>query len=373
MRLDKERIKDSLEIEDIHKILTDLGSTEPKYDRNKNPIYTTVCHSGDSHKLYYFKDSKQFHCFTGCSATFDIYDLVLRAKQERGQTLSFPQSVSYVANVTGKSYSLRHFSDTSNEKITDWQWINKLKQKNKVEIDLPTYDEKVLDVFMPYAHEDWINEGISHDTIERFNIGYYFREERITIPHYSIDGHLVGIRGRSMLQEDIDNGRKYMPISVGGVSYSHPTMANLYGIHKTKDTIKRLKKCAIFEGEKSVLKIEDYYKENNFSVACCSSSITNFQRDLLLSLGIEEVIICFDKFRKKKETETKEKYEEEIKNYQERLINHAKKFTPYVRTYVVWCDDDTLDYKDSPADKGKRVLEKLMKNKIEIKTSGVLQ
>lgn len=46
----------------------------------------------------------------------------------------------------------------------------------------------------------------------------------------------------------------------------------------------------------------------------------------------------------------------------------AAKFTPFMRVYVLWDTKGLLDFKDSPADKGKEVLEELMSNKIEIGT-----
>jgi vacuolar-type H+-ATPase subunit I/STV1 len=160
-----------------------------------------------------------------------------------------------------------------------------------------------------------------------------------------------------------------MPVTIENKLYNHQTMFNVFGLNKTKEAIRRLKKVAIFEGEKSVLKCEDYYGDNNFSVASCSSQITNFHRDILLSLEIEEVIICLDKFRNRKSNESEEKYQEEIINYQEKLLKFASKFTPYVRTYIVWDDFEVLDYKDSPCDKGRDILEQLMKCKYEIKTN----
>ncbi|MGJ3548965.1 hypothetical protein ACR6EC_24350, partial [Bacillus subtilis] len=54
--------------------------------------------------------------------------------------------------------------------------------------------------------------------------------------------------------------------------------------------------------------------------------------------------------------------------YQKKILKLAAKFTPYVRVYVLWDYEGLLDYKDSPADKGKETLEELMRRKIEIGT-----
>jgi len=359
LALDKDKIKEFLTVDDIKKILKDLGSDLSKSNKL---IFQTVCHSGSKHKLYYYEDSKMFHCYTDCGDSFDIYELIIRAKREKGYEYSFYQAVQYVATLTGKIFfSDSIFEQINTELIDDWEWINRFENKKKQNIKLPVYDKRVMDLFLHLPHEAWLNEGISIETMEKFNICYYIRENCIVIPHYDINKNLVGLRRRSLKQEDIDAGRKYMPLTIENKLYNHPTLFNLYGLHKTKDAIKRLRKVAIFEGEKSVLKCEDYYGENNFSVATCSSNISDFQRDLLLSLGIEECFICYDK-------QFEDPNSEEAYEYAEKLLKLARKFVPYVKTYILWDNMGLLDYKDAPVDKGKKSLETLMKYKIEIKT-----
>ncbi|MCA1027028.1 hypothetical protein LCM23_13080 [Cytobacillus kochii] len=365
MRYDKDKIRESLTQEEVHKILIDLGSKEP-FQGNQ---YQTVCHGGHKHKLYYYHESKTFHCYTDCSRNMDIYDVVIGAKENQGYKYSLNKAVEYVARLTNKGFGFSSSIKISNDIIDDWNWINKIKHiKDRQIKTLPEYDSRVMDLFLPYPHEAWLDEGISYETQQKFNISYYLKGERIVIPHYDINNRLIGIRGRAMLQEDIDAGKKYMPLTIENRLYNHQIMLNLYGLNKTKDAISRLRKAVIFEGEKSVLKCEDYYRDNNFSVASCSSQITDMHRNILLSLGVEEVIICQDKFRAQKEDETDEKYEAAIESYQKTLLKFASKFTPYVRTYIVWDDMNLLDYKESPCDKGKDVLEELLRNKYEIGT-----
>lgn len=60
----------------------------------------------------------------------------------------------------------------------------------------------------------WYEEGINDEISTYFNIKYYIAQNKAIIPHYDIKGNLVGIRGRSFSQTDIDSGRKYMLISI---------------------------------------------------------------------------------------------------------------------------------------------------------------
>ena len=104
-----------------------------------------------------------------------------------------------------------------------------------------------------------------------------------------------------------------------------------------------------------------HFGEDDFSVAVSGSNISDFQVELLLSLGIEEVIIAFDK-----EYEDHESKEASI--YAKKLLRLARKFTPFVRTFVLWDTEGLLEKQDAPIDKGLENLLRLMKSKIEITT-----
>ena len=85
--LDKDEIKNSLTLEQVYDLLTELGA-EPILKDNCI-ICKTICHNSDltnaSHKLYYYSNTHLFHCYTGCGdASFDIYDLVLRVNKTAG-------------------------------------------------------------------------------------------------------------------------------------------------------------------------------------------------------------------------------------------------------------------------------------------------
>jgi hypothetical protein len=146
---------------------------------------------------------------------------------------------------------------------------------------------------------------------------------------------------------------------------------NLYGLDKHIRGIKKTKKVLIVESEKSVMLAHDYYGKDTFVVATCGFNISNWHRNMLLSLGVEEVMLGYDKDFLPIEFEDYDPDSEEYKKY-ERFVNRiyslAHKFTPYCKTYVLWDNLGLLQKKDSPFDRGKEVLETLMKNKIKIDT-----
>jgi hypothetical protein len=365
MRFDKDKIKEEMTIEETIEILNQLGSEYPIEDKGKNPIFTTVCHNecNGKHKLYYYQESKQFHCYTSCGETMDIYGLVIKSHETKGISLTFKQAVEWVAFKLGKSYGFG-FKMNNIEKNTimdDWKWLRKFDRKEKKEIILPEYDENVLDVFINKPHESWINEGITPETINKYEIGYYLKAEQISIVHRDVNNRLVGIRGRSMLEEDVKAGRKYIPITCGGTLYNHMTSVNLYGINHNVKNIKKLRKVMLVEGEKSVLKAEDFYGEDNFTVGLSSSNVSSHQVEMILSLGVDEVFIALDKIKD-------DATEKQIDDYKKKLLKIAYRFAPYCQTYIIYDDWDLLEEKDSPLDKGKNTLEKLMRLKYEINT-----
>jgi hypothetical protein len=363
--LDKERIKQELDEQDIKLLLKDLGSKEPLRDKDNNLLFQTICHniSEGSYKLHYFKDSKTFHCYTGCSDTFDIYELVRRSKLNKNIKLSFYECIKYVAALTNKNIYISSILSNVDKDyiIDDWTWIKKYKRITKPIVNLPIINNTVFDVFQEIYYESWIEEGISIETMEKYNIKYYIKDDKIVIPHYDIDNNLIGIRGRALREDDVLAGKKYMPLKVEKQLYNHPLALNLYGLNHTKEAIKRIKKIIIFEGEKSTMQCQSFFKEDCFAVSICGMSISPQQRNLILSLEPKEVFIAFDK-------QFKDPNSDEAYKFAEKILKQAYPFTAYCQTYIIWDDIGLLPYKASPSDMGKEILLTLMKNKYEIKT-----
>lgn len=366
MYFDAQEISNRLTQEDIIKICNDLGNGVYERD-NRGIIFSTeLCHeNGDSMKLYLYEntDSKikwKFHCFT-CGDTYDIYELVIRARRRQGITVTFSQAVKYVANISNNVFYKKD-STAKEDRIDDWNWINRLKlSQNKKSIpQLSEINEHILEIFCPYPHEIWLEEGISKVSMEKYQISYWGEQNKIIIPHRDIDGRLIGIRGRALNRADIEAKRKYMPITIQGKVLKHTLGNNLYGLCQNEEAIKRIGKIIVFESEKSVLLCDTYYQQNNFSVAVCGSNITDTQCKMIRSLGVTEVIIAFDK-----EYENAKSKLAEV--YYNKLLKLAYKLIPYCTVYLLMDTEDLLQQKDSPADRGKETLEKLMKNKIEIR------
>ena len=338
--------------QDVINILYKLVSDISDRSNEEYLIFnTSVCHGGENYKLYYYKNTKSFYCYSGCGAIRDIFDLI-----KQSLNISFEESVKYVIDELGLNTKVARRGFPKKR--------NTIKQQSLNDIVLETLPP-IEKQYLYYAYPDipviqWLKDNISKQAMKTFNIRYCTKSNSAIIPHFNIKNETVGVRVRAFNQEEIENYGKYHPLYYGGEGYAHPLGKNLYGIHKTKEAIKKYKKVVIGESEKFVLQMETYYKENNISVAICGSTFSKFQAKMLLDLGVEEFIFALDK-----EYETIE--DESI--YLKKIYKKVKILLDNnIKVTLIWDEiNGLLGYKDSPTDKGKATYEKLVKNRKDIR------
>ena len=381
MYLNKKAILDSLTKEDIKKIVMSLGSGEPKTDREGNMIFQTICHNlpdeNNSYKLYYYHEPNElkgykgrtFHCYSGCSESFGIIELYIRAKRVQGKVMTWYKALYQIAQMTGHLIEGdKTIIDETEE--SDVTWIKNIsKYLNKKEYPVPVLSEinpNVLEIFDYRPHEIWLNDNISREALGRFGIGYWGEHDAITIPHYDINDRLIGLRLRYLDKKDIETIGKYVPAVIQGKTLSHALGNNLYGLNVVQENVRKMRKVMLVEGEKSCLQAYSYFGEDSFVVACCGSNITKTQIKILQKLEVGEIIIAFDK-------EYHDPHSFEAEAYYQKLL---KKIEPYVLQFkisLVLDTEDKLEYKDSPTDKGKEVLLELLENKITITMDDIIE
>ena len=365
-KYDKEELKKELTLEQVYDLLTELGA-EPILKDNYI-ICKTICHNSDlanaSHKLYYYSNTRLFHCYTGCGdASFDIYELVLKVNKNAGiQNFSLSRAITFVAKYFGYTAETFDFEDNQ-DTSEDWKLINNFKRNREKSqpqiIELKTYDNKALR-YLPHPHIiPWEKENITFDIMEARGICYNPISEGIVIPHYDINGNLIGIRERTLIKENEVYG-KYRPAIIGGKMYNHPLGFSLYNLNNSKKAISQFKKAIVFEGEKSTLLYASYFgQESDISVACCGSNLINYQIKLLLSLGVKEIIIAFDK-------QFQEIGDKEWQKWVIKLKTLYNKYGNYVNISYMFDKDNLLGYKDSPIDCGKDTFLELFKRRVTI-------
>jgi hypothetical protein len=374
--VDRDSLLEVISTEDVVSIMEDLGTDYIKNKTNDNQLYfRTVCHGGEKYKLLFYKDSLLFNCLTE-DGIMSLYDVIMGALQ-----CSFVESYQYLLNFKGVKNQFskgKGIINRNKREIEDLEFLERhLSKLNKKDITLPTYDNSVLNIFDNYYPSIWEDEGLSPQEMQHFGIRMYFPQMKAILSHRNLDGNIIGIRGRSFFKRDIDAGKKYMPLTIQGLTYRHPTGLSLYGLYENIINIKRIKRCILFEGEKSVIKYGSYYgRDNNIALATLGTTISLYQQQAILDMGVQEVISAYDKQYLFKLIESEDKdsivVQKAIKEYNayiKKLIKMYKLFCNYCTFAVIFCNDDiTLDYKDSPIDKGKEVFSELYSNRIVIES-----
>jgi hypothetical protein len=151
---------------------------------------------------------------------------------------------------------------------------------------------------------------------------------------------------------------KYRPLKINQTLYNHPLGMNLYNFNFSKNNIKLMKKAIIFESEKSTLLYKSYFGvENDISVACCGSSISNYQMKLLIDSGVEEVIIAFDR-------QFQEIGDEEFKHLKTNLLRLRDKYKNSILISFIFDKNKITEYKASPIDEGPKKFLQLFEERI---------
>lgn len=357
----KDDIKQKLEIEQVFDLFAELGG-EPEYT-SFGLISQTICHNlpGEgSPKLYYYSNTQLCHCYTGCAEpSFDIFELVIKAmKLQRDLDWELYDAMCFVAAYFGLAESAR--PETAN-KLKDWDIFKRYDVESahySSFVSLKEYDSSILERFAYPQIYCWEKEGISSETLKANQIGYYAGGEQISIPHFDIQGRLIGIRGRALVDDEAKRWGKYRPLIINKVTYSHPLSMNLYNLNNSKDNIRCSKTAIIFESEKSTLLFSTYYgKENDISVACCGSSLSSYQIELLARLGVREIIVAFDR-------QFQEIGDTEFIRLKNKLCNIYNKYNNQISVTAIFDKGMITSYKASPIDEGMKKFEKLLNERI---------
>lgn len=361
---DKKAIREELSVDDYFQLVTEWGG---------NPEFTpfgfisdTICHNppGEgSRKLYFYENSDLFKCYTDCDCAFDIFELTIKVAQiQSNRKMDLNDAVRYLASKFNIVISLE---DTEDVGLADWQYLIAYDKINDIPVanelpQLKEYDKRILGPLAvnPNYLTPWLNDHIKPEILEHAQIGYNFSTDQISIPHFDKDGRFIGLRGRTMVKEDAERFGKYRPMIINKQQYNHSLGLNLYNLNNSKDNIKRMGKAIVFESEKSTLQYQSYFGfENDISVACCGSSVSSYQMQLLIDAGAQEIIIAFDR-------QFQELGDNEFKRLKAKLLNLHKKYKNEVLVSFIFDKHLITSYKASPTDEGPEKFMQLFKERI---------
>lgn len=355
-----EKILNRLTTSDIIQLVSQFGipETSIRYYNNQL-IMPTGCHNeiiGQAkHKLYYYESTKKFYCYT-CCGSMNPFDFIVQAYRTRGVKYSLSNAAIMLEKIIQErlkdGFAIVEHKQPVIQEIED-DWHKTLTEYNIAVMDCFSRNKKYLKI--------WEKEGISFDTMDKFGIKFDMIRNRMVIPIYDDKGVFVGAKVRNFNQEDIENGRKYMPLIHNNEIYSYDRGKVLYGLNFNKRAIKAAKRAIIFEAEKSCLLYDSLYVGNK-AVSIGGSNVSVYQVELLKEMGVETVVLALDNDYSllPKEDGKYDKYFGLYKMLKEANKLSAKGFA--VEIVYDW-EQEFLENKDAPIDKGREVWNKLYRNR----------
>lgn len=349
---DYKRIIEKIDVEEVKKLLKRLGARDI-IETEKYLITNTICHNDRvgkaSMKLYFYKDTKLFVCYTECG-NMSIFKFLKHYYETRKIKYDWFQDIlEVVLNIS--SFSLADTDSMAYHVLREEYY----ERKNRKELEI--FPTGILDMFVKNYTVEWLSDGITKEAMDKFYIRYSISQNKIVIPHFNVNNQLIGIRGRALNKWEEENIGKYMPLQIEKKWYSHSLSLNLYGLNKTISKIRQNGYCYIFEAEKSVLQLESFDNTDNCAVASCGSNINKYQIDLLMrTCHPKEIIICFDKEEKKGETK-----------YFDKLFAICKKYNHYADFSFIYDRTGLLKLKDSPSDNGEKTFKELIRRRVKVK------
>lgn len=333
-----------LTIDDYEVVLASLGIYKVGNRNGEYISFKSGCHNIDTDSckanLKLYIESKYFYCFSECCCSYSLLSLVEKRFKLIGQQKSNVACMKYICEQVGIPFDF-NVKQIESKNTSQWKHILS-KYKSKIQDDnIKSYDNSILNRFDKCHHTDWIDYGISEDTMDKYEIMWYNYRNEIVIPCRSPDGRLIGIRGRNM---NPNLNWKYMPITVlDGTEYKFPTGEYFYGANFNSEAIKRNKICWIVESEKSVLKADTWFGSNNVTLGLYGSALTQRKLNYLISLNIDKVVIMLD-------SDYHNVGDEEYYAFEDKVMKMYDMLKPYFKVYVCYNNQGYDGYKYSPFD-----------------------
>ena len=218
------------------------------------------------------------------------------------------------------------------------------KIRKRSEYSVRTYDESILDKYIPLANKRFVDDNISIAAQQFFGIRYDVESQGIVIPIYNQIGELIGAKVRCNYEVQ-DGEMKYY--------YLIPCQASqtLYGYSQNYNYLTN-NIIYIYEAEKSIMQCFSYGIRN--CVALGSGSISRKQVRMLLELNPKKIIFMHD-------------VGYDLENIL-RNINMVKNYSRFSEVELGYWDffDRLYDNKVSASDLGKKELLRIMDTEIKM-------
>lgn len=360
-RVDVKKLKKTLTLSHYDTILRELGipifsksNTEWRCwsgEKNRNPM-------DGSPALVFFPDTKIFIGYTS-SRSYDCISLVQTRLNLLGQTCSFLDACNWILEKTGLDPT-KITKPLTNTHVYDWSELERFVRVRKYGNQLPEYNRNIIDTLPTLYPQAWIDEGISEETMAKYQIRYYERCNQTVIPCFDSEARLIGVRVRNWDKDRVEQA-KYMPlITLDGQCYKFNTNHVFYGINYNKPEIERIGKVIIVESEKAVMKLDTYMGRHNIALGMYGSNLGIQRRNQLIKMGVNTVSYVVDNDFIGQDDEFFEQWREKIQHF-------IKLWDGFCRIEIVWDNLGLLGPKENATDSTKEVWEQLWENREIIK------
>lgn len=356
-KVDVKKLKKALTLSHYDTILRELGI--PIFSKSNTEWR---CFSGDRHKnpydgspsLIFYPDTKIFQGYSAGRA-YDAIALVQTRLNLLGQTCSFIDACNWILEKTGLDPT-KITKPLTNSHIYDWSELERFVRVRKYGNQLPEYNHNIIDTLPLLYPQAWIDEGISEETMAKYQIRYYERCNQTVIPCFDAEARLIGVRVRNWDKDRVEQA-KYMPlITLDGQCYKFNTNQVFYGINYNKPEIERTGKVIIVESEKAVMKLDTYMGRHNIALGMYGSNLGIQRRNQLIKMGVNTVSYVVDNDFIGQDDEFFEQWREKIQHF-------IKLWDGFCRIEIVWDNLGLLGPKENATDRTKEVWEQLWENR----------
>lgn len=323
-------------------VLDKIGCRSIKYHPSKN-FYSSTNYNGDNDTAVNVYNNKYLliHNWTRESEFGDMADIISLTKYNK--QCSFVSAIKYLHKILGlkfTQYEKKENKDGKEDPLAVFK--NAMSTCRCINVaNIQAIREEAINDYVPLLYIDWLREGIMPWAAKKFGLAYSYKYHRVVVPiRFWEDGRLVGFNQRTTVENYEELGiRKYF------LTPSYKKSLNLYGLWENRKEIEGKKTIVICESEKSVLK--RYSRNDGTCVALQGKKLSEEQRQIILGLDVNEVIIALDN----------DVPIEEVRHICEQFCRARK--VSYVKDR--W---DLLGEKDAPADAENKVYNFLMKHRI---------
>lgn len=331
MKIDQEKLNELCSKVD----LMEYAEKSIDFERRGSDVYAAHCprHEDKTPSLMITPSKNLFYCHS-CHVGGNIINWIMTFEH-----LSFNDAVDKTAMLAG--IEIDHLKTC--ESLSYFKQIKRSQvQPIKFITDRQILPWSYYEQFANEIPQEWVDEGISADILQEYEIRVDKKSNRIVYPVYDKDGNFIGVKGRTRFKNYKDlQIKKYL-------NYQKIKTTDYFmGMKQNRDNILATKSVIIFEGLKSVMHVAGWGYNNCLSSE--TSDINDAQAAILISMGIRDLTIAFDR---------------------DVGIGHIRKTTKllqkYMNVYAVYDKWGLLQDKDSPCDRGEEVWRTLYERKIRL-------